>query len=194
MIEKIDHLDTSLFLWLNSHHTPIWDQIMWHISGKLEWVPFYIILIGYLIYKYRIKSVYIIVAIAIAVTLADQLAVKAFKEVFERFRPSNNPAIRDLVYIVNNYRGGSYGFVSNHAANTFSLATFLILLFSNRIFTVVIIFWAFIVSYSRIYIGVHYPADVICGALLGVICGGAVFYAYRLFDDKMSKRSVKKPV
>ena len=135
MLEKINAADTSLFLWLNSHHSPAWDKIMWFISGKIEWVPFYLILIGYMIYRYRLKSILIIIAIALAVTLADQLAVKAFKEVFQRLRPSNNPEITNLVHIVNNYRGGSFGFVSNHAANTFALAGFLSLLFNNRIFT-----------------------------------------------------------
>jgi undecaprenyl-diphosphatase len=189
MIERIDAIDTSLFLWLNGHYSPIWDQIMWFISGKLEWVPFYLILIGYLIYRYRLRSIYIIIAIAIAVTLADQLAVKAFKDVFQRLRPSNDPEISNLVHIINNYRGGSYGFVSNHAANTFALASFLCLLFYNRIFTYSIILWASVVSYSRIYLGVHYPSDVLCGALLGVLCGWLVYFAYNTFINKVIKKS-----
>jgi undecaprenyl-diphosphatase len=192
MLERIDAVDTTLFLWLNGQHSPVWDQIMWFISGKIQWVPFYLILIGYLIYKYRIKSIYIIIAIAIAVTLADQLAVKAFKEVFQRFRPSNDPEIRNLVHVINNYRGGSYGFVSNHAANTFALASFLSFLFYNKIFTYSVFLWAIIVSYSRIYLGVHYPGDILCGALLGVLCGGVVYYGYTVFNKVMLKESSNK--
>jgi undecaprenyl-diphosphatase len=189
MLEKLNAIDTKLFLWLNSHHSPFWDQIMWHISGKVEWVPFYLILVGYIIYRYRLNSIYIILALALAVTLADQLAVKAFKEVFERLRPSNNPGIKDLVHIVNNYRGGSYGFVSNHAANTFALATFLVFLFKNRIFSVTIIFWACIVSYSRVYLGVHYPGDVMCGAILGILCSWLVYSLYSANIKRIRNRS-----
>lgn len=189
MLERIDAIDTSLFLWLNGHNSPVWDQIMWFISGKVQWVPFYLILIGVLIYKYRIKSIYIIIAIAIAVTLADQLAVKAFKEVFERLRPSNNPEIRDMVHIVNNYRGGAFGFVSNHAANTFALATFLVLLFRNRYLSVAIIIWACIVSYSRIYLGVHYPGDILCGALLGILCSWLVYSLFNAIIRRKRNRS-----
>jgi len=188
MLEKIDAIDTSLFLWLNGHHSPVWDNIMWFISGKLQWVPLYLILIGYLIYKYKASSIYIIIAIAIAVTMADQLSVKAFKEVFQRLRPSNNPEISNLVHVVNNYRGGLYGFVSNHAANTFALAGFLSFLFKNRIFTFSIFIWALIVSYSRIYLGVHYPCDVLCGAFLGLLCGWLVYITYVFIHKKYCTR------
>jgi undecaprenyl-diphosphatase len=167
----------------------VWDNIMWFISGKVEWIPLYLVLVGYLIYKYRQKSIFIIIAIALAVAIADQLAVKAFKEVCQRLRPSNNPELYNLVHIVNNYRGGSFGFVSNHAANTFALACFLSLFFKNNIFRISIFIWATVVSYSRIYLGVHYPADVICGALLGILCGWLIYAAYDRLSNKYYKRA-----
>jgi undecaprenyl-diphosphatase len=187
MLEKLDTLDKNLFLWLNSHHTPFFDKFMWFISGRIEWLPLYLILIGYIVYIYRWKSIAVIVAIIIAVALADQLAVKAFKEVFQRLRPSHSPDIQNIVHIVNGYRGGSYGFVSNHAANTFALATFLCCLFRNKYFIVSILLWATIVSYSRIYLGVHYPCDVLGGAILGIFIGWIVYYLYLKAEKKLYK-------
>jgi undecaprenyl-diphosphatase len=188
MLEKLVAIDRNLFLWLNSHNAPFFDKVMWFISGTLEWLPLYLALIGYIIYRYRWRSVVVILSILIAVALADQLAVKAFKEVFQRLRPSQNPEIQNLVHIVNDYRGGMYGFVSNHAANTFALAVFSSLLFRNKCFTLFILMWASIVSYSRIYLGVHYPGDVIFGALLGATIAMLVYCIYLKADKRIYKK------
>jgi len=185
MLDQLLKLDTQLFLWLNSHHSPFWDDVMWLISGKIEWLPLYLVLIAFIIYRFRWKSITILIAIIIAVALADQLAVKAFKEVFERLRPTHNPEIQHLVHIVNDYRGGSYGFVSNHAANSFSLAMFISLLFKNRYVTISIFFWALLVSYSRIYLGVHYPGDILGGTVLGMGIGCMVFFVYTKLSERI---------
>jgi len=190
MSDQLLKLDTNLFLWLNSHHSPFWDDVMLFISGKIEWLPLYLMLIAFIIYRFRWKSIPILIAIILAVAMADQLAVKAFKEVFERFRPTHNPEIQHLVHIVNDYRGGSYGFVSNHAANSFSLAMFISLLFKNRYVTISIFFWALLVSYSRIYLGVHYPGDILGGAVLGIGIGWLIFFTYR----KISERIMNGPL
>jgi undecaprenyl-diphosphatase len=189
MLERLNALDTDLFLRLNSFHSPFFDKVMWFISGRIEWLPLYLILIGYIIYRYRWKSVAILVALILGVALADQLAVKAFKEVFQRFRPTHNPEIQNLVHIVNGYRGGNYGFVSNHAANTFALAVFLCFLFRNKFFGAFILVWATIVSYSRIYLGVHYPGDVFGGALLGALIAWLVYLIYLKVDHRLYKNS-----
>lgn len=185
MLEKLIALDTKLFLFLNGLHSPFWDDIMCFLSGKTEWVPLYIIIIGYIVYKFRWRSLLVFVAVTLVITLADQISVKAFKDVFMRLRPSHSPEIQHLVHIVNDYRGGQYGFVSSHAANTFGLATFLALLIRARFFTVFIFTWASLVSYSRIYLGVHYPGDIICGAILGAGCAITVFILYRWGDRKI---------
>jgi undecaprenyl-diphosphatase len=176
MIEKLNELDTSLFLWLNSFHSPFWDKIMWFLSGKIEWAPLYIALLAYVIYKYRWKSIWIIVGIALLITLADQISTEIFKKGVERLRPTHNPEIRDLVHIVNDYRGGMFGFVSSHAANSFAIAGFFTLLFKKKWFSISIISWAILVSYSRIYLGVHYPGDILGGAILGTLIAYIIYY------------------
>lgn len=184
MLDRLNDYDVRLFLWFNGHHSPLWDHIMWFISGRYEWIPVYIIMASYLIYCYRWKSVLIILSVALTVTLADQIAVHWFKNVFMRLRPTYNPAIQNFVHIVNNYRGGPYGFVSNHAADTFAFATFMSLFFRNRVFTIIAILWAIIVSYSRIYLGVHYPGDVLGGAFIGAFLG---FLVYVFYSSKLAK-------
>jgi undecaprenyl-diphosphatase len=179
MLHQLNALDTRLFLWINSFHSSFWDKVMWHVSGRFEWLPLYLLLIGFLIYTKRKKSILIIAGSIIAVVLADQLAVHAFKDVIGRLRPSQNPAIRDFVHIVNNYRGGLYGFVSNHAANTFALATFLCLAVRNQSVSISLFLWAALLSYSRIYLGVHYPGDVFAGAIFGAIIGWIVYLIYK---------------
>jgi undecaprenyl-diphosphatase len=185
MIEKLIQLDKSLFLWLNGFHSPIWDNIMWFISGKLEWIPLYLLLVWYIIYLFKWKSILIILAVILTIILSDQLSVIVFKNVFHRLRPSHAPELQSVIHLVNHYRGGLYGFVSNHAANSFALATFLHLLFRRKMISFGLYTWAVLVSYSRIYIGVHYPADILGGALLGVLIAWGMFSLYRISVSKI---------
>ena len=179
MIEYLNRLDTDLFLFLNGFHSPFWDRVMWFVSGKLEWLPLNIILAGWLIYKFRWKAVLVFIFTALLITASDQLSVKMFKEVFHRLRPCRNEEIMDLVYIVNGYCAGKYSFVSSHAANSFALAAFTSLILKNRAYSWFIYSWAAVVSYSRIYLGVHYPGDVLGGAVLGIVVGLLVYWLYK---------------
>ncbi|MFP4023480.1 MAG: phosphatase PAP2 family protein [Thiohalospira sp.] len=188
MLEILTTWDTKLFIFLNGLNSPFWDQVMWWFSGKFFWLPLYLIIVGYIIYKQKWKAIITLLFIALIVTLADQISVHAFKEVFQRLRPCHNPEIQDIVHLVNNKCGGRYGFVSSHAANTFAVAFFLKMLFQQKYFSIGIIFWAAIVSYSRIYLGVHYPLDIIGGATLGAIIGVLVFNLYRYSSNKIVKQ------
>ncbi len=189
MIEIILELDTRLFLFLNGLHSPFWDTLMWWFSEKEFWYPLYGLLIIAMAWKYRWNAIFTLVFIALTITLADQISVKVFKEGFERLRPSHNPELEGMIHHINNYQGGLYGFVSSHAANTFGLAAFTSLLFRKRWFTWFIFIWAAVVSYSRIYLGVHYPLDIIGGALLGMILGYLVFWLYTWVGRRYLKRT-----
>lgn len=178
MLSTLNDLDTKLFLFLNGLHSEAFDNIMVWISGKTTWWPFYLLLLFYLGWTRRWQLVVIVLSISLAVTLADQTSVQLFKEVFERLRPCKEPALQDLVHLVNGKCGGMYGFVSSHAANTFAVAMLLLLIVRKGWFTALMLIWATVVGYSRIYLGVHYPGDVLGGALLGVLCGLLVYLLF----------------
>jgi undecaprenyl-diphosphatase len=174
MIESLNAIDQRWLLWLNGCHSAFFDQVMYLVSGRYEWIPLYAVILGFIIWKYRWRSWWIILAVVIMITLSDQIA-NLLKSGVKRPRPCNDPEIGHLVHLVKNYCSGAYGFVSGHAANSFALATFISLLFRKKWITAGMVLWAVLVSYSRIYLGVHYPGDAICGALLGVLLGWGVY-------------------
>lgn len=129
----------------------------------------------------------ILLAVIILIVLSDQASVILFKETFKRLRPCHNPQIADLVHLVNGC-GGKYGFVSSHAANTFALASFMGLVLKKHIPFILIglLCWAIVVSYSRVYVGVHYVSDVFVGALLGMLIGLLVFFGLKKINQKFN--------
>jgi len=189
MLDFLDHIDRTLFLFLNGLHSPFWDQVMWWISDRFIWLPLYLLITGYLIYRYKWKVIVILLLTALLITMSDQGSVHLFKEVFKRLRPCHNPGISHLVHIVRGHCGGQYGFVSSHAANSFAVASYSLLLIRNRYYTISIIFWALLVSYSRTYLGVHYPGDILGGAILGIVLGYIIYRLFIFLDGKINKRS-----
>jgi undecaprenyl-diphosphatase len=180
----IERLDQHLLLFLNSLNSPFWDQVMYAISGKLIWAPLYLAILIFLGIKFRRKFLVILFFIIIGITLADQISVNLFKNVFQRLRPCHDPALEGLVHLVKGECGGLYGFVSSHATNSFYVALFSLLFIRKRWFTVSIVLWASVVGYSRIYLGVHYPGDVICGSMLGALIGWGIYKLYLYTDNK----------
>ena len=196
MLDWIIEIDKKVFLFLNNIHSPAWDDIMFGISAKTPWIPFYAVLLFVIIYRERpYKFIFTIVFVALVVLLCDQISV-FIKDAVGRYRPSHDPEISHLVHIVNNRRGRQFGFVSSHAANCFGAAAFLSNQFKNCKWSILLFAWAAIVSYSRIYLGVHYPLDIICGALLGILLG-IPCYTFKIrttlyFERKIEDRKNKK--
>jgi undecaprenyl-diphosphatase len=183
-------LDQQLLLYLNSINSPFWDEVMYAISGKLIWIPLYLAILIFLGIKYKRKFIVIFLFIILGITVADQTSVHLFKNVFQRLRPCHEPALEGLVHLVKGECGGLYGFVSSHATNSFYVALFSLLFIRKRWFTVMIISWALIVGYSRIYLGVHYPGDVLCGSMLGALVGWSIYSLYVFTDKKVLIKSV----
>lgn len=185
----MEKIDQDIFLFLNSINSPWWDDVMALISSKLIWVPLYAFILVMLGMKYKRSLLLIIPIIILTVTASDQLSVHAFKEVFQRLRPCHEPALSGLVHTVNNKCGGSYGFVSSHASNSFAVAVLSLGLLRKKWFTAMILFWAALVSYSRVYLGVHYPGDIIGGALLGALIAYAFLLLYGFLEDRLIRNS-----
>jgi undecaprenyl-diphosphatase len=156
------------------------------ISGKLIWVPLYLAILIYLGIKYKKKFLIILIFIILAATLSDQSSV-IVKNIVLRLRPCHEPSLIGMVHLVNGECGGIYGFVSSHATNCFDVALLSLLFIKRRWFTVSIVLWACVIGYSRVYLGVHYPGDVICGSFLGAFIGWSIYSLYVLTDNKILK-------
>lgn len=178
MVEQLDH---RLFLLLNSVNSPFWDIVMNFMSLVAVWIPMYLAILILLAVKYKKRFWVILVFIILAVVLSDQTSV-LIKNAFDRPRPCHESSLKGLVHLVNGRCGGMYGFVSSHATNSFTVALLSLLLIRNKWYTLFIIIWASAVSYSRIYLGVHYPGDVLGGALLGTFIGWGVYKMYIAAD------------
>tara|TARA_R110002073_G_scaffold40547_1_gene114894 strand:- start:98473 stop:99069 length:597 start_codon:yes stop_codon:yes gene_type:complete len=171
MLEKLKSIDVEIFLFLNGMHNDFFDVIMYWTSDKLFWIPFYICLLLIIFKIYKNKSISILIGIGLLITLCDQTASHLIKNTVKRLRPSHEPSLVNLIHLSDAGPGGNYGFVSSHAANAFGLATFLIILLPKKYNWLkwTLLFWAVLVSYSRIYNGVHYPSDVVVAAIIGII-------------------------
>lgn len=178
MLETLQQADQQLLLFLNSFHTSFWDSFMWIFTAKLTWVPMYAAILYVLCKNFNpYICLFTLVAFTLTIVYADQICATLIRPLAERMRPSNpNNPISELVHLVNGKRGGRYGFPSCHASNSFGLAFFVMLLFKNRWLTLFIMLWATINCYSRIYIGVHYPGDLLAGLLVG-LSGALIIYA-----------------
>jgi undecaprenyl-diphosphatase len=157
----------------------------------LFWIPLYLLLFTLTALKYKWKTVYIGLFLGLLFLIGDRSSVMLFKDVFERLRPCHNPELMNLVHTINGRCGGQFGFLSSHATNSFALAFFSGLLLKKHYkYTMgLMLLWAALVSYSRVYVGVHYPGDILCGAILGSVVGILVFilmkYTNKWFNLKI---------
>lgn len=178
MIEFLNNIDTQVFLFFNGIHFAYFDKLMPLITAKFTWVPMYASILFVLFKGYSWKqALALLLGIVLAITMADQICATVIRPMVERLRPANpeNP-LSQFVHIVNGYRGGRYGFPSCHAANSFALAAIISLIVRYRRCTLFVFGWAVLNSYSRVYLGVHYPGDLLCGAIIGIMCGAFCYY------------------
>lgn len=192
MLEKLIHIDTEVLLAINGWHAPWADTLMWIISAKATWIPLYVLLIGLLIWRYRqpvqtaVKwlqrvpaCVVMIVVIALAVGAADFIASGILKDWVARPRPTRVPELEGVLHLVNGYKSGRYGFVSSHAANTMACALLFSLIWRNKIATCGLMLWVAANCYSRMYLGVHYPLDILGGLTVGALVAMGAFALLR---------------
>jgi undecaprenyl-diphosphatase len=184
-MEQIKQWDRELLLWLNSAHTNWLDQPMYWMTQIIFWLPLYLLLIYLLFRKMGKQSWWALLGVTISILLSDQITSTFMKPFFARLRPSHEPSLEGLIHLVKNYRGGLYGFASGHAATTFAVATivwFLLKLYYRWISFIFL--WAALMTYTRIYLGVHYPGDILVGTSIGIMCGWTGF--------KLSQYLIKK--
>ena len=190
MMEQLLDLDTRLLHLVNGSHSAFVDGVMMMLTNGLTWLPLYIALFILVIKNNEsMEQIMLITGCALlCILISDGLADFIAKPLVARWRPTSDPLVKYTIDVVDNYRPGKYGFFSAHAANTMSLAVFMSLLVRHRIFTLAIVFWSLINCYSRLYLGVHYPLDILTGMVCGVLVGIACNFVCRHFYFKISPR------
>lgn len=187
ILNTLNQWDTELFLCLNGAHNSFWDFVMYWASDKIIWIPVYLIFLFLLWKKFREKIWIILLFAALLVFLSDQISVHLFKDTFQRLRPCHEAELMAWVHLVDGKCGGSFGFYSSHASNIWAVAVFVLSMLGNRNIRVIIpiLIWAMLISYSRIYLGVHYPGDVLAGMLAGSLLGWMI--------ARFAKNLLRKP-
>jgi undecaprenyl-diphosphatase len=181
MIEKLIEYDRGLLRFLNSYHASWLDPVMLILTETAAWIPLYVFLLYLVIKEYKKECWIILLGIALTILLADQITASIMKPYFARLRPSREPSLEGLIHLVQGYTGGQFGFASSHAANTFGLATFFYLVFGKTKRWIAWLFlWAAFMTYTRIYLGVHYPGDILAGGIVGAF-GGYVGFKFSMW-------------
>lgn len=172
--QKLDEFDKWLFIKLNSKlANPFFDAVLPFLRESFFWAPFYIFILAFILINYSKKGAWWGLAFILTVSVTDMLGTYVFKQNFQRLRPCQDPVFLDHVRLVIKQCAGGYSFLSNHAANHFGLATFMVLTFKSVLgqWIYLLYLWALLISFAQIYVGVHYPLDIAGGSILGILVG-----------------------
>lgn len=178
-MQEIEHIDITLFLFLNKGiANPVFDVLCPLFRNKLFWIPLYVLLFAWFAKQYKWKALWILAFSGLVILLCDQISASLIKPYFARLRPCNTVELASEMRVLV-HCGSGFSFVSSHAANHFGLSFFLLPLFKNKLVKLLLLFWAATISFSQIYVGVHFPIDVLCGALLGAAIGAVLAFIFR---------------
>jgi undecaprenyl-diphosphatase len=179
MLEYLNDIDADALLAINGLNDAFQDAFWWMVSAKWSSALLLLAILWILLHQNRRHALLAVVMIALAVLLADQVSSGLIKHLVERLRPTHDPSLENAVHVINGYRGGMYGFVSSHAANFFAVSTLLTLVMRHRLVAFSLFTWALLQCYSRMYLGVHYPGDILGGLLVGLLVGWLVWQLMR---------------
>ena len=186
MIDYLNDIDTEVLLAINGLHGTFQDAFWWLISAKWASVLLVLAFVWILLHQNRRHALLTMAMLVLAFVLADQISSGLIKHLVERLRPSQDPSLDNMIHIVNNYRGGKFGFVSSHAANSFAAATLIALVMRHKAVTFSLFTWAVLQCYSRVYLGVHYPGDILGGIIVGVLSGWLVWRLMRWLQRRFN--------
>ena len=190
MIEAQGLIETDRLatLSINGSGSVFWDGVANIYTSVIVWIPLALVAILLILKNVNPRRLFLVlVLIAVTILISDQLSSSVFKPLFHRLRPTYDPYILNMVDTVSGYRGGLYGFISSHAANSFGVATLFMLLVKDKWFSLAVIIWAILNSVIRTYLGVHFVGDILAGAVVGVLVGSIIYWIYSMITrrDKM---------
>jgi len=184
MFEYLNDIDSDALLAVNGLHDVFQDAFWWMLTAKWSSLLLVLGLAWVLMHQNRRHALLLLGMLALTVLVADQVSSGLIKHLVERLRPTHDPSLENAVHVINGYRGGLYGFVSSHAANFFAVSTLVALVMRHRVVTLGLFTWAVLQCYSRVYLGVHYPGDILGGIVVGVLAGLLVWLLMRWIERR----------